>query len=139
MIPGFGRGMNPHKMKRMMKQMGINIQELEDVEEIIIRTSEKEYVFDHDVSVTIMKAQGQNTYQIIGDPNIRERSYDVEKEVTDTDKGKLEAEEEVTLSIPKEDIELVCQQTGASEEEALAALEACGGNPAEAILKLMDN
>jgi nascent polypeptide-associated complex subunit alpha len=33
MIPGFGRGMNPHKMKRMMKQMGINIQELEDVEE----------------------------------------------------------------------------------------------------------
>jgi nascent polypeptide-associated complex subunit alpha len=86
-----------------------------------------------------MLKKGQNTYQIVGDPNIRARSYDAEKEVADTDKGEVEAEEEVTLSIPKEDIELVCQQTGASEEEALAALEACGGNPAEAILKLMDN
>lgn len=135
MIPGF-RGMNPHKMKRMMKQMGINIQELDDVEEIIIRTSDKEYVFDNDVAVTIMVTQGQKTYQIVGNPSERVRGDDSkEKTISDTEP---EAEDEQPPSIPQEDIELVCEQTGVSEEEAKAALEACDGNPAEAILKLME-
>ena len=64
MLPGLGRGMNPHKMKRMMKQMGINIEELSDVEKIIIRTADKEYIFNSDVAVTIMASQGQKTFQI---------------------------------------------------------------------------
>jgi nascent polypeptide-associated complex subunit alpha len=131
-----GRGMNPHKMKRMMKQMGINIEEFDDVEEIIIRTSDKEYIFDHDVAVTLMVAQGQKTFQIVGDPTIYERSG---KSKTDSKLEDSSDEEEDTASIPQEDVDLVCSQTGASEEDARAALEACGGNPAEAILKLMDN
>ena len=137
MIPGF-RGMNPHKMKRMMKQMGTNIQELDDVEEIIIRTSDKEIVFDDDVAVTIMVTQGQKTYQIVGNPSERARGEDSKtksKSIRDTES---ETEDEEPPSIPQEDIELVCQQTGVSEEEAKAALEACDGNPAEAILKLME-
>ena len=142
MIPGFGRGMNPHKMKRMMKQMGIDIQELEDVQEIIIRTSDKEYFFNEDVAVTIMKAQGQNTYQITGNPSIRKRSSEEQKSETapqDVPHEEIKEESDEPVGIPHEDIELVCQQTGASEEEAKAALESCGGNPAEAILKLMEN
>lgn len=39
--------------------------------------------------------------------------------------------------IPKEDIELVAQQAGVSEEEAKKALEETGGEPAEAIIRLM--
>ncbi len=137
MIPGLGRGMNPHKMKRMMKQMGINIEELEDVEEIIIRTSDKEFVFGQDVAVTIMTAQGQDTFQIVGKPSVRGRSAKAPAESEEIVKSETEAEKEVT--IPQSDIELVSQQTGVSEEEAKAALEACNGNPAEAILKLMGN
>ena len=57
MLPGLGRGVNPHKMKRMMKQMGINIEELDDVEQIVIRTSKKKYVFGSDVSVSVMTAR----------------------------------------------------------------------------------
>ena len=139
MIPGLGRGMNPHKMKRMMKQMGINIEELDDVEEIIIRTSDKEYVFGSDVAVTIMVAQGQKTYQIMGDPSVRERTTEDLGTRTQPSGPAAEEEEEGVVRIPQEDIELVCSQTGASEEEARAALEACNGNPAEAILKLMEN
>jgi nascent polypeptide-associated complex subunit alpha len=135
MIPGLGRGMNPHKMKRMMKQMGINIQEFDDVEEIIIRTADKEYVFGSDVAVTVMTAQGQKTFQIVGDPSVRERSESTTAE--SGSKPDIEVEEE-TVKIPPEDVELVCQQTGVSEEEAREALEACNGNPAEAILKLME-
>ncbi len=136
MIPGMGRGMNPHKMKRMMKQLGINIEELDNVDKIIIRTADKEYVFDDDVAVTIMTTQGQKTYQIVGNPTVRDRG--TEEEGSEEDVGVLDAEEE-PRAIPQEDIELVCQQTGVSEEEAKAALEACDGNPAEAILKLMEN
>lgn len=135
MIPGMGRGMNPKKMQRMMKQLGINIQELDDVDEIIIRTSDKEYVFNDDVAVTIMISQGQKTYQIVGNPSVRERGSEPLREAKED--AEPEAEEEEELEIPQEDIELICQQTGVSEEEARAALEACDGNPAEAILKLM--
>ena len=139
MIPGLGRGMNPHKMKRMMKQMGINIQEFDDVEEIIIRTSDKEYVFDQDAAVTVMTAQGQKTFQIIGNPTVRERSVTSKEELRSTEGESEKGEAEEELTIPMEDIELVSQQTGASAEEAKAALIACNGNPAEAILKLMEN
>ncbi|NOR47041.1 MAG: nascent polypeptide-associated complex protein, partial [Methanosarcinaceae archaeon] len=37
MFPGMGgRGMNPTKLKSMMKQMGINLTEIDDVEQVII-------------------------------------------------------------------------------------------------------
>ncbi|UCE35902.1 MAG: nascent polypeptide-associated complex protein [Thermoplasmata archaeon] len=113
MIPG-GRGLNPKHMKSMMKKHGINIEEMEDVEEVIIKTSSKTLVF-RDAAVTLMDVQGQKTYQVVGNP----------EEIT-SDTG-----------IPQEDIELVAQQAGVSEEEAKRALEECGGEPAEAIIKLM--
>ena len=137
MLPGLGRGMNPHKMKRMMKQMGINIEEITDVEKIIIRTSDKEYIFGSDAAVSIMVAQGQKTFQIVGNPTVQERTTSVGDEEISDAAEELEDEEELT--IPPEDIELVMAQTGVDEAEAKAALEACNGNPAEAILKLMEN
>ena len=142
MIPGLGRGMNPRKMQRMMKQMGINVQEIEDVEKIIIRTSDKDIVFDEDVSVTVMIAQGQKTYQITGNPVVKDRGEPESEIIAKADSEEAKVREEVDeggpVAIPQEDIELVCQQTGVSEEEAKEALEACDGNPAEAILKLME-
>ena len=113
MIPG-GRGVNPKHMKAMMKRHGINIEEMEDVEEVVIKTSNKTLIFK-DAAVTCMDVQGQKTYQIVGTP----------EEVT-TETG-----------IPKEDILLVAEQAGVSEEEAKKALEECNGEPAEAIIKLM--
>ncbi|ERG99254.1 MAG: nascent polypeptide-associated complex protein [Haloquadratum sp. J07HQX50] len=58
-----GGGMNPRKMKQMMKQMGIDVTEL-DAEEVIIKTAETELRFS-DPQVTRMDAQGQETYQIM--------------------------------------------------------------------------
>ncbi|UCG71182.1 MAG: nascent polypeptide-associated complex protein [Thermoplasmata archaeon] len=113
MIPG-GRGMNPKHMKAMMKRHGINIEEMEDVQEVIIKTSDRTLIFK-DAAVTCMDVQGQRTYQVVGTP-----------EEVSSDTG-----------IPKEDIILVAEQAGVSEEEAKKALEDCGGEPAEAIIKLM--
>ena len=106
--------MNPKHIKAMMKKQGINIEDLDDVQEVIIKTSSKTLVFK-DVQVTCMEVQGQKTYQIAGEP-----------EEMSSDPG-----------IPQADIELVASQAGVSEEDAKAALEECGGEPAEAIIKLM--
>ena len=70
MFPGMGgvggRGMNPAKMKQMMKQMGIDVKELQDVQEVIIRTADSNIIIEN-ANVTIMKVQGSGTYQIVGD------------------------------------------------------------------------
>jgi nascent polypeptide-associated complex subunit alpha len=135
MMPGIGRGISPHRMKRLMKQFGISVEELKDVEEIIIRTSSSEYVFN-DATVTIMDAKGQKTYQIIGVPRIIAREVEEKGEVEVEEKEK-EEEAEGVLEIPEEDVELVAEQANVSLEEARKALEECNGNPAEAILKLI--
>ncbi len=113
MIPGMGRGMNPKKLQQMMKQMGIEISEIEGVKEVIIRTSDKEITFK-DAQVTVMEAKGVKTYQIVGTPE---------------EKG-------IDLTIPDADIKLVMEQTGTSEASARAALVDAKGDLAEAIMKL---
>ncbi|NYT02517.1 MAG: nascent polypeptide-associated complex protein [Methanosarcinales archaeon] len=114
MFPGIGgRGMNPKKMKGMLKSMGINIDEIEGVEEVVIRLADKEIVINNP-SVAIMDAQGSRTYQISGDA----------------------VERPLAAAIPDADVELVTVQTGVSAEEARAALMACNGDLAEAIVKL---
>ncbi len=118
MFPG-GR-MNPRQMKAMMKKMGISSEEIDEVEEIVIRTKTKELVF-HNATVTAMSVQGQKTFQITGEPEVRSRTIEQSKEP------------------PGEDIELVIEQTGVSEKEARTALEECNGQPAEAILRIMSS
>ena len=94
------------------------------------------------MSVTVMNAQGQKTYQITGNPVVKDRGDEESEIIAKADSKDAGVSEEADgvepVAIPQEDIELVCQQTGVSEEEAKEALEACEGNPAEAILKLME-
>src|SRR5665648_192291 len=114
MFPGLGgRGMNPRKVKQMMKQMGINIEEIENIEQVIIRCTDKEIVFD-DAEISIMDAQGSKTYQLTGTPVERPRA------VVDSN----------------EDIQLVVDQTGVTPDAAAAALKEVDGDLVEAISKL---
>jgi nascent polypeptide-associated complex subunit alpha len=112
MIPG---RINPRQMNQMMKRLGINVKEIENVEKVIIQTDKKEYIFD-DAEVTIMDAQGQKTYQISGKPKVLDRKEEINKE----------------------DIDLIVEQTGKTIEEAKKALEETNGDIAEAILKLTE-
>lgn len=107
------KGMSPRQMNQMMRKLGINVKEIPHVEKVIILTDTKEYVFPN-AEVTIMDAQGQKTYQVIGQPTIASRKQE----------------------LPKEDIELVMEQTGVSEEKVKQALKETEGDIAEAILKL---
>ncbi|MEM2679087.1 MAG: nascent polypeptide-associated complex protein [Candidatus Hadarchaeales archaeon] len=103
-------GMNKRQMEKMMKQLGVKISELENVEEIVIRTRSQEIIIK-EPSVTITEIQGQKIYQISG-------------------------KEEEKKRIEEEDVRLVMEQTGASREEARSVLERTNGDLAEAILLL---
>ena len=105
--------MNPRQMNQLMKRFGINVKEIKNVEKVVIQTDTREYIFDN-AEVTVMEAQGQKTYQLTGKPRIVERKEE----------------------IPQDDIKLVVEQTGKSEDEAKKALTETKGDIAEAILKL---
>ncbi|WP_436909327.1 nascent polypeptide-associated complex protein [Halosimplex marinum] len=131
MFPG-GGGMNDRKMQQMMKQMGIDMTDL-DAEEVVIRTPDEELVFT-DADVQRMDAQGQQTYTIVGEPESRERgeggdgSDEPAIEESEGDGG--------TAEIPDEDVELVATRAGASEDAAREALEETDGDLAAAIERL---
>ncbi len=122
MMPGM-RGMNPRQMQQAMKKMGIKTEEMNDVEEVIIRMQDRSLVIKKP-EVSLMEVQGQKTYQVVGEPEVIHGDVEI-------------SSEPVGLVIPYEDVELVAMQANVSHEEARKALEECGGEPAEAIIKLM--
>jgi nascent polypeptide-associated complex subunit alpha len=128
MFPGLGGiggrgGMSPKKMKGMLKNMGINIDELENVIEVVIRLPDREIVIANP-SVAIMDAHGSRSYQISGDASERPIS------------GAAPEVEKAPLEIPDSDVQLVSAQTGASPSDARAALLEAKGDLAAAIMNL---
>lgn len=125
MFPGMGGrgGMNAKQLNQMMKQMGITVEEVDNVEEVIIRTATKEYVIP-EAEVTIMTAQGTKTYQVVGEATIRPRG--------------AAPQAPPAAKFSDEDVKLVAEQAGVSLEKARRALEECDGETAEAIVKLTE-
>jgi nascent polypeptide-associated complex subunit alpha len=120
---GGGGGMDSRKMKQMMNQMGIDLEEI-DAEEVIIRTAEEEHVF-HDADVQRMDAQGQQTYQIVGEPDTRPRGEGAADESdvgadADTEEGGAGAE------FSDQDVEIVAQRAEVPEDRAREALAETG-------------
>ncbi len=116
------RRMNPREAKRMMQRMGMNMDSVEDVEEVIIRTSSKDIVIEQP-EVAILNVQGQKMYQVVGG--------------TVTEKApERRAASAAQPVVSEEDVKLVADQTGKSLEKAKEALEECGGDLAKAILLL---
>ncbi len=96
-----------------MKKLGMNVEQIEDVQSIVIRTPKGNYIFDT-ADVQAMTMQGVTTYQITGTPRF----------------------EEAAPEIPKEDVTMVAAQANVPEEKAREALVATKGDIAEAIMKL---
>ena len=111
------RGGN-REMRRMMDKMGLDMNEIPNVQEVIIKTDKKEIIIAKP-SVTEMKAKDNSIFQVIAE------SY-----------------EEKELEVPifsDEDIMLVSSQAGVDEERAKNALEESEGDLARAILLLTSN
>ena len=114
MIPGMNKK-QMKQMERQMKKMGMKMDNLDGVLEVIIRFEDKELIIDNP-SVSLMNVMGQETYQVEGKSREVEIEYEIE--------------------IPDEDVEMVANTAGVSQDEARQALEECKGDLAEAIMKL---
>ncbi len=106
-------GVNPAQMKGMMKKMGISQTPL-NVKKVIFEMDDGNLIIDEPSVIRIMM-QGQETYQVSG-----------------------EAREEESKNFSDEDVAMVIEKTGKSEDEVLVALEASEGDIAEAIIELKD-
>jgi nascent polypeptide-associated complex subunit alpha len=115
------RKMSSRQARRLMNQLGMQVDEIQDTRQVIIKTPTKEIVIDNpEVSVTRM--QGQDIYQVMGG-SVTERAV----------QGGENAQ---PLVIPEEDVRLVAQQAGVTVDAARRALEAAEGDLAQAILSL---
>ena len=108
MFGGLG-GIDPAKMKAMMKQMGIKQEEIESTRVVIEKESGKIIIDNPNVTRIVM--QGQESWQITGD--VREEQ-----------------------GISQDDINLIMEKTGVSEHKAREALEKNGGDIAQTIVSL---
>jgi nascent polypeptide-associated complex subunit alpha len=106
--------MDNRQTRRAMERLGINMKEIPGVQEVIIKTTDKE-MHIKDASVSEVVAQGQRIFQVMGEVE----EVEVEKE-----------------AFNEEDILLVQQQANVTREKAMAALEESDGEVARAILKL---
>jgi len=102
-------GMDPRKMQQLMKQMGIDSEEL-SAKRVVIETDSEKLIIE-EPQVTKITMQGNTSFQIA---------------------GKIRKEE----SISEDDVKMVAEQAGVSEDKAKEALKDCKGDIAEAILKL---
>jgi nascent polypeptide-associated complex subunit alpha len=111
------RRVNPREARRMMQRMGMSMDAVADVEQVVIKTSAKEITIE-EPEVAVLEVQGQKIYQVTG--------------------GKIteKAAERKPSGIAEEDVRLVADQTGKSPDEARRALEESGGDLAKAILLL---
>lgn len=128
--------MNPRKMKQMMKQMGIDVEEL-DAERVVIETADGDDLVFDGAQVTKMDAQGQETYQIVGSPDtVADAGAGGASAVEGDDDPALDDGGDADDEIPEEDVRLVAEQAGVSKSDAREALEAANGEPARAISDL---
>jgi nascent polypeptide-associated complex subunit alpha len=116
--------MNPREQKRMMQRMGMNMDSVPEVQQVIIRTAEKDIVID-EPEVAILQVQGQKMYQVIGGQ--------VSEQAPSSGFG---AAAPSKPSFSEEDVQLVADQTGKSLEKAREALKEADGDLAKAILLL---
>ncbi len=103
---------NQRQMQKAMKRMGIKSEEI-DAEKVLIECKDKKIVISSP-SVSKIRMGGQETFQVVG-----------------------EVSEELKENFSEEDVELIMNQTGCSDEEAIKALDETG-DMAEAIMKLKE-
>lgn len=117
-----GMRVNPRQMKQAMKKMGISNESIPNVTEVIIRTTDREIVISP-AMVNVMTMQGQKSFQIDGESFERPLG--------------ASADTPSPESYTPEDVELVMAQTRCDKEKAVEALEACDGDLAEAIVRII--
>jgi len=117
-------------MARQMQQMGMNLQEIPSVEEVVIKHASGEIIL-RQPQVSLIKQKGLEIYQVVGQSE--QRNMD-ESTVEGRSSGSSSSAQPYV--IPEADITLVAAQANVSLEQARKALEENQGDLARAILAL---
>jgi len=104
--------MNPKQMEKMMKQMGMNMEEI-PADKVTIESGDKKIIIEG-AQVSKISAMGQDTYQVAG--------------------GNVS--EEGSEAISEDDVKMIVDSVGCSKKEAEKALGDSEGDIAAAIMKL---
>ncbi|MEM2841855.1 MAG: nascent polypeptide-associated complex protein [Thermoproteota archaeon] len=115
----FNPKMSKRETERLLRRMGISMEELKDVEEVRILTNNKTIVVKNPQVVRLM-ASGTPIFQVAGEISEEEREVSIRSE----------------HKFNEEDVLFVAQQTGKSPNEARIALIDADGDLAKAILLL---
>lgn len=115
---------NPRELKRLLKRMGVEVEELNGVKRVEIVFEDRKIVV-RDPQVLAFKAGGQVFYQVTGTPETVAQAEEAVKPV-----------EEVKVS--EEDVRFIMEQTGASYEKAREALVKAKGDILQAIMLLRE-
>ena len=110
-----GFKLDNRQSRRMLEKMGLNLEEMPEISEVVIKTKEKDIIIKSP-QVSKLKSKGIDMYQIMGN--------DIEEVIKEDSK------------ISEEDVLLVSQQANVNIEIAKNALEESNGDLAQAILKL---
>jgi len=115
---------NPRELKRLLKRMGIDVEELSGVKQVEIIMEGKKIVV-REPQVLAFKTGGQVFYQVSG--------------VSETVEGLVEQAKPVEdIAVPEEDIRFVMEQTGVPREKAREALVKAKGDIIQAIMLLKE-
>ena len=104
--------LNPAKMKALMKQMGMEQEEI-DVSKVTIEKNDGTNIIVENPHVIKLNVRGQESFQVSG-----------------------EIKEEAGKPFTEDDIKQVMEKTSCTESQAKKALENANGDIAEAILEL---
>ena len=102
-------------MRRMLDRMGLEMKDIGNVEEVVIKTDNKE-LYLLKPQVIEMKGKDSTIFQVVA-----------------TD---IEEKQRETPTFKEEDITLVIQQANTTKEKAIQALTEAHGDIAQAILSL---
>ncbi|MBI1658480.1 MAG: transcription factor [Thaumarchaeota archaeon] len=101
--------------RRMAGRMGMDMKEIPEVTEVVIRTADRELVITKPV-VNEVESKENTTFVVVAD-GYEER--EVEKP-----------------QFSEDDVDIVCLKTGVDRDRAVAALTECEGEVATAIVRL---
>jgi len=113
---------NERQVKRMMQQMGIKSNDLDDVVEVRIVLKDKAIIIK-EPNVSVIEVQGNKTYTVVGKEEIIQGQMD-KQTIEDT-------------NLKEEDIKLVMEKAGVTREKAIEALKSNNYMVAEAIIYCM--
>lgn len=127
-MPGTPDSLQGFSPKQMQKALGqIDTNEIDDVQEVIIKTSSEEIILQNP-EVTVMN-MGQEIWNIVPQ-GVKRRPLGASSPAKET------SSEPKQVTIKEDDVNLIMSTVQVSKEEAIAAIQKSGGDIAAAIMSL---